>query len=80
MSDREKMKQANALITAKLAQVAAILKECEAVADAAGVTFYISPGGYGSGSTYYPKGSPDWESSDEESANEGHWQSSSVSC
>lgn len=56
--------QANALIAEKMAQAAALVAECEHIADEAGVSFSCDLGGYGMGGWY----------------ESGEWSASSQSC
>jgi hypothetical protein len=79
-------KSGYARIQEKLAQAEALMKECEAIADAEGLSFRISGPTYGMGGTYHPtkpKKDPKevdedgWEESDDEDSG---WQASSTSC
>lgn len=56
--------QANAVIAEKMSQAAALISECEAIADEAGVSFSCDLGGYGMGGWY----------------ESGEWSASSQSC
>lgn len=58
------LQQANELIAEKMAQAAALVAECEAIADETGATFSCDLGGYGMGGWY----------------ESGEWQASSHSC
>lgn len=61
--------------------------EAERIADELDINIYLAPTGYGSGSTYMPAGSPDWDSSgctiegqESDKLVTGQWVSSSQNC
>lgn len=77
-------KEALQQIADKKAEIAALLSECEALADEAGVTFSFNPSGaYGAGATYMGATSEDvtwYESEYDYEEGQGMWRSSSQSC
>jgi hypothetical protein len=66
------------LISQKVADLTASLRECEKLADEAGICFSFSPI-YGMGGTYYPTKDNRGQSGDWMPSSEG-WQSSSENC
>lgn len=78
------IQEANRLISQKIAQAEALVRECEELADQTGAYFHIEFGGYGSGATYTGRGpKEDWSESSEEwqeSSSEYGWLASSQSC
>lgn len=65
-------KEATKLIAEKVAAAQALITEAEAVADAAGVSFELSIGGYGMGGSYMGENN-EWKES-------AGWRASSQSC
>jgi hypothetical protein len=74
----EQQKEANKLISDKLEQVYALIKECEKIADENQVSFNFQVE-YGMGGYYYPK-EKDEEGNWKESSSEVGWHASSQDC
>lgn len=75
--------EASKIICAKLEQAETLIRECEKLADEAGVDFSWSGPSYGMGGWFTPKGAEDWDETDSEdygSPGRGYWMASSRSC
>lgn len=81
------IKQITKLLTDAAENFNAAKTEAERIADELDINIYLAPTGYGSGSTYMPAGSPDWDSSgctiegqESDKLVNGQWVSSSQNC